>query len=138
MFLPTTTTKKKQKENQVFFPGFPGPRQKPYKGLQTRQIKHNFHPHHFSPKARNCPPLKYIKNISEKSDSSGSPSSMTEKNSGNGNTKEQNGLCKKILSFCFDLKKKKKKKLPNIKMNLFNHDKDAVDLCQPLDYNHKY
>ena len=23
-------------------------------------------------------------------------------------------------------------------MNLFNHDKDAVDLCQPLDYNHKY
>ena len=23
-------------------------------------------------------------------------------------------------------------------MNLFNHDKDAVNLCQPLDYNHKY
>ena len=68
-------------------------------GLQTRQIKHSLNPHHFSPKARNCPLLKYIKNISEKSDSSGSPSSMTEKNSGNGNMKEQNGLCKKYLAF---------------------------------------
>lgn len=68
--------------------------------------------------------------------SSGSPSSATEENSGNVNTKEQNGLCKKYLAFA--LIKKKNKNLPNIKINLFKHDKDAVDLCQTLDYNHKY
>lgn len=95
--------------------------------------KHNLHLIIFSTKARNCPPYS-ISRIYQKSEQFWFHLLQLLKKTQEYKYKSRNGLCK-MPSFALIKKKKETYKYKN---NLFKHDKDAVDLCQTLDYNHKY